>query len=131
MMQDFIKKGQYSVSGVLLLNNETIISFYSTQSDLEALININPNLAYVNLKDCKELLISNNKLEEKSEYLILGIETKNNPEISPKNNFTYEVYTTTGEKITDLSICENSSLEISFPLINLDMINYDEALLIY
>ena len=131
IIENYIKNGKDSELEVKLINNDTIISFYSTQSDLDTLIDLNPNLTYVNLKDCKNLLISENKLEEKSELLILGIETKNNEEDSITNIFSYEIYTTTGEKITDLSVCQNSNIEISSPVTNLDTINYNEALILF
>jgi hypothetical protein len=131
MINDYINNGKNSELEVKLINNDTIISLYSSQSDLDTLIELNPNLTYINLQDCKNLLISQNKLDENSELLILGKETKNNAEISITNNFTYEIYTTSGEKINDLSICQDSNIEISSPIINLDMINYEEALILY
>ena len=77
--------------------------------------------------------ISKNTIEtkdENSELLILGKETRNNMENSATNNYTYEIYTTSGEKIEDLSVCEYSNIEISYSVSNLDLINYEEAILL-
>ena len=129
IIQNYITNGNYSELEVIF-NDDAILSLYSTQSDLDSLIKINPNLAYVNLNDCKNLLISENELDDNSQLLILGMETRNNMENSATNNYTYEVYTTSGEKIEDLSICEDSNIEISYSMSNLDLINYEEALLL-
>ena len=129
IIQNYITNGNYSELEVIF-NDDTIISLYSIQSDLDSLIKINPNLTYVNINDCKNLLILENELDENSELLILGMETRNNMENSAYNNYTYEIYTTSGEKIEDLSTCENSNIEISYSVSSLDLINYQEALIL-
>ena len=58
MINNYIKNGKKSELEVILINNDTIISLYSSQSDLDTLIELNPNLTYINLKDCKNVLIS-------------------------------------------------------------------------
>ena len=85
-------------------------------------MNINSNLTYVNLKECEGLLINENNLDDNSDLLILGKESPNIYENSSVNNFDYEIYTRKGEKIGNLSICENTSIELSSPIIHLDLI---------
>ena len=132
MVENYIRnKDKNSELEVKIIRNDTIISFYSTQSDIDTLISLNPNLTYVNLKDCKNLLINENKLDQNSDLLIIGIETIKYSENSILNDFNYEIYTKTGDKISNLSICENSNIEISSPITNLDIINYNEALILF
>ena len=105
-------------------DNNTIISCYSSKTDIDTLINIDSRLTYVDLNECADLLITENNLDSNSELIIIGT---NNLNISTINNFDYSIYTTEGEKISNLTICENATIEISYPLNNLDEINYDAA----
>ena len=107
-------------------DNNTILSCYSTRTDLDTLIHINSSLTYVDLNECADLLITENNLDSNSELIIIGT---NHLNISSVNNFEYGIYTTEGEQITNLTICENTTVEISSPINNIDEINYYEAIL--
>ena len=104
---------------------------YSSKSNLDTMMNLNSNLTYLNLRDCERKLIQENNLDENSDLLILGIESPNILENSSVNNFNYEIYTREGERISNLSVCENIFVELSTPIINLNLINYEKALYLF
>ena len=70
-------------------------------------------------------------MNNNSYLLILIKEYLNNKLNSITNNFNYEIYTIEGEKINNLSICENINIEVSSPIKNSNLINYDKALALY
>ena len=109
-------------------NNSLIYSCYSSRTDLDILMNLYSNLTYLNLKECEQLLIEENNLDDNVDLLILGIESTKILDNSSVNNYNYEIYTRKGERISNLSICDNTKVEISSPIINLDLINYEKAL---
>ena len=70
------------------INNDTILSCYSTKADLDTLISLNPNLTYINLKECADLLIKENNLEKNSDLLIV---MEQNVNISNKDHLNFQV----------------------------------------
>ena len=68
---------------------------------------------------------------DNNSYLILLIkEYINNTIHSITQNFNFELYTIEEEKINNLSICANMNIEISSPIVNSDLMNYDKALIL-
>ena len=113
-------------------NNDSIIYYcYSSKTNLNDLININQNLTFLNLKECEKKMIKENFLDQNSELLILGKQSLNIFENSPFNIFDYEIYTRKGEKIKNLSICENTNIELSSPIFNLDSNIFEKAIILY
>ena len=84
---------------------------YSTNTNMDSLISINPNLIYIDFNKCKNSLINEKIIEENSQLLIIGKQKL-------MKDLEYEIYRTNGTKIEDISICENSKLEMSSPINN-------------
>ena len=84
---------------------------YSTNINMDSLISINPNLIYIDFNKCKNSLIKEKIIEENSQLLIIGKQKL-------MSDLEYEIYRTNGTKIEDVSICENSKLEMSTPINN-------------
>ena len=83
------------------------------------------NLSIIDLGDCEDKLKTKNHIPKSNSLIILKFETYyENSEIK---NVQYEIYNPINlEKITDLSVCEDSTIDIYFPT-NLD----NETLTIY
>ena len=94
-------------------------------------MNLNPDLTFLNLKDCEKELIKENLLDDNSDLIILGKQSANIYNNSLVNSFDYEIYTRKGEKISNLSICENINIELSLPITNLDSIILEKARILY
>jgi len=134
-----VNKNEYKIKVNLLINdynqnnseleiqteNNCIIYCYSSKADINNLIRLNPDLYYINLKECENKLIKEYDLNEDSDLLIIINDNQNN-----RSDFFYEIYTRNGVKISNLSVCENSKLEVSSPIINLKEVNYEYAILL-
>ena len=105
--------------------NNCTIYCYSSKTDLNNLIRLEPNLYYINLKDCGNKLIKEYQLDEDSDLLIIINDNQNN-----RSNFFYEIYTRNGVKISNLEVCENTKIEVTSPIINLKEVNYDKAIVL-
>ena len=106
--------------------NNCTIYCYSSKADINNLISLNPNLYYINLKECENKLIKENSLDEDSDLLIIINDNQNN-----RSNFFYEIYTRNGVKISNLEACQNTKIELSSPIFNLKETNYDKAILLH
>ena len=91
---------------------------------MNTLINLNPNLTYLNLEECIDNLKNENNLNENSDLLIVGREYLN---VSKRNIMDYEIYSREGDKIADLSACNKTLIELSTPIYDYEIINYYEA----
>ena len=67
-------------------------------------------------------------MNKDEELRILCIESPNKLSNSSTNYFNFEIYSFYGEKFDNLSVCENTQIEISSPIIDLNLINYNEAI---
>ena len=109
-------------------NNETKIICYSTSSNLDELIDLYPDLIYIDLKECEDLLIKEYNLDPNSDLLIVEVQTSNEIKNYSVKNFNYEIYTREGKKLNNLSFCENTNIEISTSIKKSDLLNYKEAI---
>ena len=91
---------------------------YSSNSNMNELMDINPKLIFIDFKECKNSLINKNIISENSEILIIGKQKLFNQKKSSIENFEYEIYDNSGIKIEDISPCLTSKLEISTPIGN-------------
>ena len=113
------------------VNNNSIIHYcYSSKTNLNTLMNLNPNLTYLNLKECEKKIIKECFLDENSDLLIFGKQSANIYENSSVNIFDYEIYTRKGEKI-NISICENTNIELSSPITYLNSEIFEKARILY
>ena len=91
---------------------------YSSNIDIDTLMITNPNLIYIDFNKCKNTLINEDIIEENSELLIIGKQYSISSEKSVINDFDYEIYINNGTKINNISICQESKLEMSSPINN-------------
>ena len=106
------------------INNDTIITCYSSETDLNTLISLNPDLIYINLDECLEKLIKENNLNDGSDLLILIKEYLN---ISSSKKIDYNIFTKDGKNIANSTNCYNTKIEVSTPIKELIEINFAEA----
>ena len=104
---------------------DIILSCHSCNTDLNDLIHSNPNLMFINLRGCIDILKKEFGLDENSDFLIIEIQPLN----GEKEYINYEIYTRNGEKINNLSSCENIYIQLSLP-INNTLKNYEEAIIL-
>ena len=110
------------------VNNVNIYS-YSSKMDFSSLIAKNNKLIYINIDEYIEELVSQNIIEKGTELQIICIQSPSKLSNSLRDNFCFEIYTKDGRKIAaaDLSTFNNTKIEVSFPLNNLDLIKIDQA----
>ena len=106
------------------INNDTIITCYSSETDLNTLISLNPDLTHINLDECLEKLIKENNLNDGSDLLILIKEYLN---ISSSKKIDYNIFTKDGKNIANSTNCYNTKIEVSTPIKDLIEINFAEA----
>ena len=95
---------------------------YSSDTDIDSLLIINPKLTYIDIKDFKNELINNNLLNENADLLIISKKQFNS------NIYTYELYDTNGNKI-NTSIYNNKKFETVSSIENTEI--YEKALALY
>ena len=83
----------------------------SSNTNMNDLIELNPDLIYINFDECKKVLISEGVIDNSTELLIKGKQ-----QLNKSMDFDYEVYIKNGTKLEDLSLCDNTKIEISFPI---------------
>ena len=95
---------------------------YSSNTNIDTLININPKLTYIDINNRKNELINNNILTENSDLLIVS------EKHFDSNIYTYELYDINGNKI-NMSICNNKKIETVSSIDNIE--TYEKALALY
>ena len=128
LIKNFIENN--SLLEIQQLENNITLYCYSSKTETNSLIDLNSSLIYVNLGQCQDRLISENNLDSDSDLLIISWESYNLSKDSAINDFNYEIYTREGQKINDLSPCQDTEIEISSPINDLDKVNYDKALIL-
>ena len=97
---------------------------YSISTDLDTLELLNPNLTYINLKECEIDLFNENHLDSDKELLILASQS-----LVEKNSlyeFNYKVYINNRTQILNISSCGNYKYELSSPINDIEI--YENAL---
>ena len=108
--------------------NDTIFTCYSTKTNSENLID--SAITYLRLNECENKLKQEYGLEKDSELLIIGKETPTKSSNKAINDYEYEIYTADGEKLDD-SVCDNMDIEISYIISNLNLIDFEKAILLF
>ena len=107
--------------------DDTIVSCYSTKTDLNDLIKSNSSLTYTtNFKECEKLIKKEYELDEDSDLFIIAKESKSKSSKKVTNDYEYEVFIKEGKRLNS-SICDNIDIEISSPINNIDLINLEKA----
>ena len=85
------------------------------------------NLTILYLNECEDLLINIYNLLPGTYLYILGIESPNKNKNTAGNIYNYGVFLENGTQLTDLSICKEIKLTLSIPIINEELIQYENA----
>ena len=110
-------------------NNETIFSIISTSINIDSVIEKYSNITFVDLCECKFLLLKDNNLPSDTILYIIGNDSLNKVENFSINLFNYEIFLENGTKITKLDSCNNAKIKISSPINDLDKILFNDAVL--
>ena len=86
----------------------------SSNTNMNDLISLNSDLIYINFDECKKLLISEGVIDNNTELLVIGKQ-----QLNISMNFDYDIYIKNGTKLEDLSLCDNTKIEISLPITDL------------
>lgn len=97
---------------------------YSFQVAFSNTSNTNTSQPSLNISACEALLRDKNDIPSNESLIILTMELER--ENSRTNQVEYSVYTEDGEKL-DLSVCENITVAVSYPLTNTTGINFDKG----
>ena len=98
---------------------------YSSNTDINALMSINSKLTYININDCKNILNNNGIINEDSDLLIISKQKIK----SNKHNLEYELYESNGNKINNISLCNNNKIEMISSIENIE--TFEKALALY
>ena len=98
---------------------------YSSKEDIDTLMEINSKLTYININDCKDILINNDIINEDSDLLIISKKQFK----SNSHNFEYELYESNGNKINNISLCNNNKIEMVSSIENID--TFEKAFALY
>ena len=91
-------------------NSSFVLYSYSDDTEPEILEKIFLDLTLVNINDCKNKLLNENIIDNKTKIIIQGKQDKNN-----FNNYEYDLYLDNGT-LLNKSLCENTKIEISKPI---------------
>ena len=97
---------------------------YSFQVAFSNTLNTNVSHPSLNISACEALLRDVYDIPSTESLIILTMELER--ENSRTNQVEYSVYTEDGVKL-DLSICENITISVSYPLTNTTGINFDKG----
>ena len=113
------------------LPSGVILNVYSTEQDIDKLIDKYPHITYVDLGECKEKLKYAYKLPNDTELYVIGIDTPNLYGNSTINVFNYEIYLKNGTQLEDLSACDDTKIKISSRIKDLNAAHFFEAMKFY
>ena len=85
------------------------------------------NLSFLYLNQCEDQLKQKYNLLPSEKIYILGIDSPNKLKKSPTTVYNFEIFLENGTQIEDLSICEGTNLTLSSPIVNEELIHYNEA----
>ena len=121
---DAIKKGGFisnysGEDGYMKISNGNGYSFQITtvENEINGLKeNIQSDFSIIDLKDCAELLKSQNGLDPDDDLVILKYENDNQVSNGNEKSIQYEVYLPNSDTKLDLSICEETNIIIYVPI---------------
>ena len=104
-----------------------VLNAFSSEADIEKLIDKYPNLTFVDLGECKDKLREAYNLPQNIKFYIIGIDTPNLYGSSSINVFNYELYLKNGTQLDDLSSCDKYKIILSSHINDLDSIKFYKA----
>ena len=103
------------------------IKVYINKIEAYDLLTKYSNLTVLYLNECEDLLIQKFNLLPLTNLYILGIESPNKNNNTAGNIYNYGIFLENGTQLTDLSICKEIKLTLSIPIINEELIQYENA----
>ena len=103
----------------LIINNKNNFIFQLTtvKNELESLNrNITSNLSIIDLKDCADLLKSENGVDNNTDLIILKYENDDLVSNGNEKSIQYEVYLPNSNTKLDLSVCSGTKIDIYTPI---------------
>ena len=114
-------------NNIVINDNPNItINIYMYGLDIDE-IEDSSNLTFIDLEECGEKLKKFYNLDSNENLYIVSYESPNYIENRATNEYKYEIYLKNGTELKDLSTCNNISISVSSSIIDLDLINYEEA----
>ena len=104
-----------------------VLNAFSSEADIEKLIDKYPNLTFVDLGECKDKLIESYNLLPLTKIYIIGIDTPNLYGNSSINVFNYELYLKNGTQLDNLSSCDRLKIILSSNINDLDLVKFYKA----
>ena len=105
------------------------INIYITSVYSEVIKSNKEKLTFIDLGECETKLREYFKITPEQKFCVISVEALTKKSNQPTNDFDYEIYLDNGTQITDFSPCKDNPIEVSSPIINFDLINYEEALI--
>jgi hypothetical protein len=105
------------------------INIYSSEINLDEAKNNekNINLTFIDLGECENKLREYYRINDELKFCIISVDLLTKYSNKSTNDFAYELYLDNGTQIMDLSPCNEYPISISSPIINLDLVNFEEA----
>ena len=104
----------------------SIYSYYN-QSSINEILKKYSNISILYLNDCEDKIRQKYNLDKDEKIFILGIDSPYKFKKSPTNVYNFEIILENGTQVEDLSICKDTNLTLSSPIINEKLIHYEEA----
>jgi len=85
------------------------------------------NLTFIDLGKCFNKLIEFYNLNPNDKLYILSVDSLTKMSNKSTNDFSFEIYLENGVQLKDLSICKDTTISISSPIIKEDLVNFNLA----
>ena len=117
-------------SNIVMNDNSGItLNIYTTKIDLEEAESKYQNLTFIDLGECENQLREYYKIDPEQKFCVISVDAKTKLSNKATNDFNYEIYLDNGTEIMDFSPCKDYPIDIRIPIINLDIVNYNEAMI--
>ena len=118
-----ISYGNFPIS-----TSENIFIFvYDNTTSLDETLENYTSISILYLNQCEDKLREKYNLLPDEHIFILGVDTPNLIKQSATSVYNYEIFLQNGTQIEDLSICNDTDLTLSSPIIDEELIHYKEA----
>ena len=116
---DYINVEDFIAEGKNLIGNGFVMQIYPLNNSIE-----NNTISSIDLGDCEQALRRENNINDDDTLLISKIDVLSETALTPLVD--YAVYDSMGRPL-DMSVCLNSDIRISYPILNTDTIQFERA----
>ena len=107
------------------------INIYMSDIELETVKEKNPNLTFIDLGECENKLREHYNLNSSQKFCVISVDMFTKLSDKPTFDFAFELYLNNGTQIEDLSPCYDTPISISSAINNLDLVNFNSAVIFY